>query len=105
VADFIGLFRRVSEAAVEYAFWIIERRVHTLAIDERDPTPDSALLLATAPYYGLKTPEAEAILARVRQVVATRHLRPCLSAQRRAQWLLSSPEGLNAGLFYFEDTP
>lgn len=71
MADFIGLFRRVSEAAVGYAFWIIERRVHTLAIDERDPTPDSALLLATAPYYGLKTPEAEAILARVRQVVAT----------------------------------
>ena len=49
----------------------IERKVHTLAIDERDPTPDPALLLATAPYYGLKTPEAETILTRVRQVVAT----------------------------------
>lgn len=49
----------------------VERRVHTLAIDERDPTPDPALLLATAPYYGLKAPEAETILARVRQVVAT----------------------------------
>ena len=49
----------------------VERRVHTLAIDERDPTPDPALLLTTAPYYGLKAPEAEAILSRVRQVVAT----------------------------------
>ena len=48
----------------------VERRTHTLAIDERDPTPDPALLLATAPYYGLKTPEAEAILVTVRQVVA-----------------------------------
>lgn len=49
----------------------VERSVHTLAIDERDPTPDPALLLQTAPYYGLKPAAAEAILARVRQVVAT----------------------------------
>ena len=49
----------------------VERGMHTLAIDERDATPDPALLLATAPYYGLTAPEAEAILARVRGVVAT----------------------------------
>ena len=47
----------------------IERRVHTLAIDERDPTPDPALLLGTAPYYGIKTSEAETILAKIRKVV------------------------------------
>jgi serine/threonine-protein kinase HipA len=49
----------------------VDRRVHTLAIDERDPTPDPALLLQTAPYYGLKSADAETILSRVRQVVAT----------------------------------
>ena len=49
----------------------VERQMHTLAIDERDPTPDPAVLLATAPYYGLKAPEADKILSQVRQVVAT----------------------------------
>lgn len=49
----------------------IERRLHTLAIDERDPTPDPALLLATAPFYGLKPAEAESILAKAGATVAT----------------------------------
>lgn len=48
----------------------IERRAHTLAIDEKDPTPDPGLLLATASYYGLRPADAEAILGQVRQAVS-----------------------------------
>ncbi|PTX94202.1 type II toxin-antitoxin system HipA family toxin [Opitutus sp. ER46] len=47
-----------------------ERRLHTLAIDERDPTPDPAIVLATAPYYGLKPQVADGIMAKVRGAVA-----------------------------------
>lgn len=47
-----------------------ERSEHTLAIDERDPSPDVKLALATAPYYLLQLAEAERILKRIREVIA-----------------------------------
>lgn len=44
---------------------------HALAIDERDHTGDVQLALDTAAHYGLDTPTANQILARVRTVLAT----------------------------------
>ena len=49
----------------------IDRVGHTLAIDERDPSPDVNLAMATAPYYELEPREAERILKRVRATVGT----------------------------------
>lgn len=47
----------------------LERPVHTLAIDERDTSPDLGLALETAQYYELARTEAERILKRVSTVV------------------------------------
>jgi len=46
-----------------------DKDVHVLAIDERDPTPDSALLIATAGYYRLDARRAKAIADEVRAAV------------------------------------
>ncbi|MBA2077353.1 HipA domain-containing protein [Rhodanobacter sp. PCA2] len=42
---------------------------HVLAIDDRDPSPDSRLLLATADYYRLSAKAADAIAGQVRAAV------------------------------------
>jgi serine/threonine-protein kinase HipA len=47
----------------------IERSHHQLAIDPGDPTPDVALALATAGYYGLTAAQAGTMLQRVRDAV------------------------------------
>lgn len=46
-----------------------DKDVHVLAIDESDPTPDSALLMATAGYYRLNAHRASAIADAVRAAV------------------------------------
>lgn len=45
-------------------------RVHQLAIDERDARPSIDLVLATAPYYRLRGPEARRIVDEVRSAIA-----------------------------------
>ena len=42
---------------------------HVLAIDDRDPSPDSSLLLATADYYRLSKKAADAVAEHVRAAV------------------------------------
>lgn len=42
---------------------------HVLAIDDRDPSPDSGLLLATAEYYRLSRKAADEVIAQVRAAV------------------------------------
>jgi serine/threonine-protein kinase HipA len=42
---------------------------HVLAIDMRDPSPDSSLLLATADYYRLSRQRVEAVSEQVRAAV------------------------------------
>jgi serine/threonine-protein kinase HipA len=44
----------------------IDRTHHQLAIDASDPTPDVALALTTAEFYGLSAAQADKILRRVR---------------------------------------
>lgn len=46
-----------------------DKDVHVLAIDESDPSPDSARLLATAGYYRLDAQRAKAIADAVRAAV------------------------------------
>lgn len=48
---------------------------HVLAIDERDPSPDSGLLLATADYYRLPGKILEAMSRHVRETVRGWHVR------------------------------
>ncbi len=45
-------------------------RVHQLAIDEQDARPSIDLVLATAPYYRLRDPEARRIVDEVRAAIA-----------------------------------
>ncbi|MDR1279921.1 MAG: type II toxin-antitoxin system HipA family toxin [Opitutaceae bacterium] len=47
----------------------IDKMHHQLAIDASDPAPDVELALSTAKYYGLRLPEAGAILNHVKTVV------------------------------------
>jgi serine/threonine-protein kinase HipA len=69
----------------------IERSHHQLAIDSSDPTPDVALALATAKFYGLNAAQAGAILQRVRaavgqwQTIATNHRLPRAEIELVAQ--------------------
>jgi len=46
-------------------------RVHQLAIDDRDARPGRDLVLATAPYYRLRDPEARRIVEEVRSAIAS----------------------------------
>jgi serine/threonine-protein kinase HipA len=69
----------------------IEKAHHHLAIDASDPTPDVALALATAEYYGLSDAQARAVLEQVRhavsrwQVVAGLHRLPRAEIELLAQ--------------------
>jgi len=77
----------------------IERSHHQLAIDSTDPTPDVALALATANFYGLIAAQADGILQRVRnavgqwRTVATTHRLPRAEIERVAQAFPLSPVG------------
>lgn len=48
----------------------LERTHHQLAIDSSDPTPDVALALSTAEFYGLKATQAAQIFQRTRESVS-----------------------------------
>lgn len=47
----------------------VEKSVHTLAIDERDSSPDLQLAMATAEYYLLKPADARALLESIKTAV------------------------------------
>jgi serine/threonine-protein kinase HipA len=77
----------------------IERTHHQLAIDSSDPTPDVALALATAEFYGLTQAHAAKILQRVRvaigqwRTVAANLRLPRAEIERLAQAFSLPPAG------------
>jgi serine/threonine-protein kinase HipA len=77
----------------------VERSHHQLAIDSSDPTPDVALVLTTAAFYGLTVAQAGKILRRVQDAVgqwrtiATNHRLPRAEIELVAQAFPLPPVG------------
>jgi serine/threonine-protein kinase HipA len=74
----------------------VERTHHQLAIDSHDPTPDVALALSTAEFYGLKPAKAGVkVQAAVDpwRTVAAKHRLPREEIERVARAFSSPPAG------------